>query len=377
MDVNDNAPIFPQPYYTVYVKENGAAGKILCSVSASDPDLGENAKISYSILDSKVQDVSVSSYIYINSDNGSLYSMHSFDYEKLKVFQIQVQAKDQGSPSLSSNTTVHVFILDQNDNAPAVIYPSVIMGSVSHQKLPRSAKAGHLVTKVTAVDADSGHNAWISYKVVEATDASLLGVNLYTGEVRTKRAVSEQDDASQMLLIEIKDNGEPVQSTTVTVGILLEDGVHEPISDLRQKAQEPSQKNSKITFYLIVSLASVSAVSFVTFVILTVKCVRNSRRGACCCVRQSDSDGYKNPNRNLQIQLNTDGPIKYVEVLGGDMLSQSQSFRSCLSPVSEFSDFTFVKPSSTTDFKEMINVLDASLPDSAWTFESQQVSMTS
>ncbi|XP_035265729.1 protocadherin gamma-C5-like isoform X13 [Anguilla anguilla] len=372
LDVNDNPPVFSQPSYTVYVKENGAPGTILCSVSASDPDLGENAKISYSVLDSKVEDVSVSSYVYINSDNGSVYSMHSFDYEKLKVFQIQVQAKDQGFPSLSSNATVHVFILDQNDNAPTVIYPSVVMGSVSQQKIPRSAKAGHLVTKVTAVDADSGHNAWISYKVVEATDASLLGVNLYTGEVRTKRSVSEQDDASQRLLIEIKDNGEPVQSTTVTVGILLEDGVHEPISDLRHKAQEPSKKNNKITFYLIISLASVSAVSFVTFVILAVKCVRNSRRGACCCIRSSDSDGYKNPNRNLQIQLNTDGPIKYVEVLGGDMMSQSQSFRSCLSPVSEFSDFTFVKPSSTSDFKDMISVLDASLPDSAWTFESQQ-----
>ncbi|KAJ8246897.1 hypothetical protein GJAV_G00256570 [Gymnothorax javanicus] len=377
LDANDNPPIFSQPSYIVYVKENRMPGTLLCSVSASDPDLGENAKISYSILDSKVEDVSVSSFIYINSDNGSIFSMHSFDYEKLKVFQIQVQAKDHGSPSLNCNATVHVFILDQNDNSPTVIYPSAVLGSVSHQKMPRSAKVGHLVTKVTAVDADSGHNAWISYRVVEATDSSLFGVNLYTGEVRTKRAVSEQDDASQRLLIEIKDNGEPIQSTTVTVGILLEDGIHEPIADLRQKAQEPSKKNSKITFYLIVSLASVSAVSFVTFVILAVKCARNSRRGTCCCIRRPDYDGYKNPNRNLQIQLNTDGPIKYVEVLGGDMMSQSQSFRSCLSPVSEFSDYTFVKPSSTSDFKDVISVLDASLPDSAWTFESQQIMLQS
>uniref|UniRef100_A0A3P8T425 Protocadherin 1 gamma 31 n=1 Tax=Amphiprion percula TaxID=161767 RepID=A0A3P8T425_AMPPE len=276
-DVNDNPPMFTQPSYNVYLKENGVPGSILYSVSASDLDFGENAKISYSILDSKVQDVSVSSYVYINSDNGSIYSMHSFDYEKLKVFQIQVQAKDQGSPSLSSNATVHVFILDQNDNAPAVIYPSsAALGSLSHQRMPRSAKAGHLVTKVTAVDADSGHNAWISYKVSEATDASLFTVNLYTGEVRTKRAVSEQDDSSQRLLIEIKDDGEPVQSATVTVSILLEDGLHE-------------------------GAAGAAAVA--------------------------------NPNRNLQIQLNTDGPIKYVEVLGGDMLSQSQSFRSCMSPM--------------------------------------------
>ncbi|XP_029298051.1 LOW QUALITY PROTEIN: protocadherin gamma-B7-like [Cottoperca gobio] len=244
LDVNDNPPVFSHPSYVVYVKENHAPGKILCSVSATDPDSGDNAKISYSILDSKVQDVSVSSYVYINSDNGSIYSMHSFDYEKLKVFQIQVQAKDQGSPSLSSNTTVHVFILDQNDNAPAVIYPSsAALGSLSHQRMPRTAKAGHLVTKVTAVDADSGHNAWISYKLAEATDTSLFTVNLYTGEVRTKRAASEQDDSSQRLLIEIKDDGEPVQSATVTVSILMEDGLHEPILDLRHKVAEPKQEN--------------------------------------------------------------------------------------------------------------------------------------
>ncbi|XP_029113253.1 protocadherin gamma-C5-like isoform X5 [Scleropages formosus] len=374
LDVNDNIPTFSQPSYNVYITENNPAGSSIGSVSASDIDVDKNSLLSYSIVDSTLDGVATKSHFYINSENGTIYSMHSFDYEKTKVFHIVVQAKDHGSPSLSSNVTVHVFILDQNDNVPAVIYPFAVMGSVSHQKMPRSAKAGHLVTKVTAVDADSGHNAWVSYKLVEATDASLFSVNLYTGEVRTKRAVSEQDDSSHRLLIEIKDNGEPVQSATVTVGISLEDGVHEPILDFRQhKSHEPASKSNKITFYLIVSLASVSAVSFLTFAILAVRCIRSSASRACCCVRRGDSDEYNNnPNRNLHIQLNTDGPIKYVEVLGGDMLSQSQSFRSCLSPVSEFSDFTFVKPSSTTDFKEMINVLDASLPDSAWTFESQQ-----
>ncbi|XP_072295800.1 protocadherin gamma-C5-like [Eucyclogobius newberryi] len=373
-DVNDNPPVFSQPSYNVYLKENGVPGSILYSVSASDLDFGENAKVSYSILDSKVQDVSVSSYVYINSENGSIYSMHSFDYEKLKVFQIMVQAKDQGSPSLSSNATVHVFILDQNDNAPAVIYPSSAgLGSLSLQRMPRTAKAGYLVTKVTAVDADSGHNAWISYKVAEATDASLFSVNQYTGEVRTKRAVAEQDDSSQRLLIEIRDDGEPVQSATVTVSILLEDGLHEPIQDIRHKAAESGVKTGRLALYLILSLASVSVLSLVTFLILAVKCVKSSAGSASCCVRRSDCDDYKNPNRNLQIQLNTDGPIKYVEVLGGDMMSQSQSFRSCMSPMSEYSDFTLIKPSSTSDFKEVISVLDASLPDSTWTFESQQV----
>ncbi|XP_077433267.1 protocadherin gamma-C5-like isoform X50 [Vanacampus margaritifer] len=371
-DVNDNPPVFSQSSYNVYLKENGVAGSILYSVSASDLDAGENAKVSYSIVDSKVHDVSVSSYVYVNSENGSIYSMHSFDYEKVKVFEVQVEAKDQGSPSLSSNASVHVFILDQNDNAPAVIYPSP--HAASHLRVPRSAKAGYLLSKVTAVDADSGHNAWISYKVAEATDASLFTLSLYTGEVRTKRAVSEQDDSSQRLIVEVKDDGEPVQSATVTLSILLEDGVtvSEPVLELRHKASEAGKKGGRITLYLILALASVSVLSLLTLFILAVKCMRSSASGATCCVRRTHCHEDKKPNRNLHIQLNSDGPIKYVEVLGGDVMSQSHSFRSCMSPMSEYSDFTLVKPSSTTDFKEVISVLDASLPDSTWTFESQQ-----
>ncbi|NP_001012674.3 protocadherin 1 gamma c 5 precursor [Danio rerio] len=371
LDVNDNPPLFSQPSYTVYIKENSLPGASLFSISATDIDKDRNAMLSYSVLDLSSSQIPASSYFYINSENGTIYSMSSFDYEKMKLISIVVQAKDQGSPFLSSNATVHVFILDQNDNAPAVIYPSTSMGSVSHQRMPRSAKTGHLVTKVTAVDADSGHNAWLFYRLAEATDASLFSVNLHTGEVRTKRAVSEHDDSSQRLVLEIKDNGEPIQSTTVTVDILIEDGFHEPISDYREKTIEPNRKSGKITLYLIISLASVSLLCLMTFFILLVKCARGSRGGSSCCIRRTNSD-YKNPNRNLQIQLNTDGPIKYVEVLGGDMMSQSQSFGSYLSPMSEFSDLTLIKPSSTTNFTDTLNTLDASLPDSAWTFESQQ-----
>nr|XP_055064633.1 protocadherin gamma-C5-like [Misgurnus anguillicaudatus] len=372
LDVNDNPPLFSQSSYNIYVKENNQAGVSLFSVTATDIDQDKNAIVTYSIRDLNSNHVPASSYFYINSENGTIYSMSSFDYEKVKLFSVVVQAKDHGSPSLSSNATVHVFILDHNDNAPAVIYPSTVTGSVSHQRMPRSAKAGHLVTKVTAVDADSGHNAWIFYRLAEATDASLFNVNLHTGEVRTKRSVSEQDDSSQRLVIEIKDNGEPIQSTTVTVDIILEDGFHEPISDKRKIRSEVDKKTGKITLYLIISLASVSLLCLMTFFILLVKCARGSSGSSSCCIRRTNS-GYSNPNRNLQIQLNTDGPIKYVEVLGGDMMSQSQSFGSYLSPMSEFSDFTLVKTNSTANFTDTLNVLDASLPDSAWTFESQQV----
>ncbi len=120
---------------------------------------------------------------------------------------------------------------------------------------PVLLKQDILLLRWTAVDADSGHNAWLFYRLAEATDASLFSVSLHTGEVRTKRVVSEHDDSSQRLLIEIKDNGEPIQSTTVTVDILIEDGFNEPISDYREKTIESNKKTGKITLYLIISLA--------------------------------------------------------------------------------------------------------------------------
>nr|XP_005995389.1 PREDICTED: protocadherin gamma-C5 isoform X12 [Latimeria chalumnae] len=181
-DVNDNSPRFARPEYTVHIQENNPPGASIGSVTASDPDSGMNSKLSYSLLDNKIQGMSVSSYVYINSDNGSIYSLRSLDYEQIKVFQIAVQVKDAGSPPLSSTVTIYVFVLDQNDNAPTIIYPPVKMDSAVQLTLPQLADAGFLVTKIVAVDVDNGHNAWLSYKVLQDTDPKLFSVSPHTGE---------------------------------------------------------------------------------------------------------------------------------------------------------------------------------------------------
>ncbi|KAG9346574.1 hypothetical protein JZ751_006885 [Albula glossodonta] len=360
LDVNDNSPEIILKSEPKPVREDAPIGTVVALISTKDLDSEDNGKVNLNVMSKypfKLKPTFLNNYALVTDSN--------LDREKFPEYEIEITASDSGNPPLVSKNIVTVSILDVNDNPPIFSQPSYTV------YVKENGVVGNILFSVSASDPDMGDNAKISYSILDSKVQD-MSVSSYV----YINSDNEQDEASQRLLVEIKDNGEPVQSTTVTVGILLEDGVQEPISDVQRKAQEPSKKNSKITFYLIISLASVSVVSFVTFVILTVKCVRNSGRGSCCCMRSSDSDGYKNPNRNLQIQLNTDGPIKYVEVLGGDMMSQSQSFRSCFSPVSEYSDFTFVKPSSTSDFKEMINVLDASLPDSAWTFESQQVSIT-
>ncbi|XP_009999711.1 PREDICTED: protocadherin Fat 4-like [Chaetura pelagica] len=183
-DVNDNAPNFSSPFDTAHVQENSLPGTSVFSVSAFDPDEGSNAKLSYSILDNGMQDVPISAYFRIDQDNGTIYTMRALDYEQDKVFQVPVEVKDAGSPVLSSTAVVHVFVLDENDNAPTIVYPPVPKGSAFHQTIPVLAEPGYLVTKIVAVDADSGHNAWLSYQLQESAEALPFQVERRSGEIR-------------------------------------------------------------------------------------------------------------------------------------------------------------------------------------------------
>ncbi|XP_039339418.1 protocadherin alpha-4-like [Mauremys reevesii] len=220
-DVNDNAPAFPQPVYTVFVKENNPPGAHLLTVSASDPDLRENAFVSYSVVERSVREQPLSSYISVHSESGHIYALQPFDYEELQVLQFQVSARDAGFPSLCGDVTVQLFVLDANDNAPAVSPAGSVGGSPGPELVPLSAGAGHVVGKIRAVDADSGYNAWLRYEVQEPGAAGPFRVGVYSGEISTTRALEEADGPSQRLVILVKDHGEPALSATATVSLSL------------------------------------------------------------------------------------------------------------------------------------------------------------
>uniref|UniRef100_A0A452ILT9 Cadherin domain-containing protein n=1 Tax=Gopherus agassizii TaxID=38772 RepID=A0A452ILT9_9SAUR len=219
-DVNDNAPAFPQPVYTVFVKENNPPGAHLLTVSASDPDL-ENALTVYSVVERSVGEQPLSSYISVHSESGHIYALQPLDYEELQVLQFQVSARDAGLPSLCGNVTVQLFVLDANDNAPAVSPAGSVRGSPGPELVPLSAGAGHVVGKIRAVDADSGYNAWLRYEVQEPGAAGPFRVGVYSGEISTRRALEEADGPSQRLVILVKDHGEPSLSATATVSLSL------------------------------------------------------------------------------------------------------------------------------------------------------------
>ncbi|CAL8270532.1 unnamed protein product [Boreogadus saida] len=266
-DVNDNRPSFARNPYTFYVGENNKPGMPIFSVSASDADEGDNAAISYS-FDRKSSGPSISSFLNINDANGSIYALKKFDFETQKTFQFHVIATDAGNPSLSSNVTVCVYILDQNDNAPVILYPLSSNGSAEGmEQIPRNVNAGHLVTKVRAYDADIGYNGWLLFSLQEVSDHSLFGLDRYTGRIRTLRSFTETDEAQHKLVILVKDNGNVSLSATATVVVKLVEP-KEAISASDVKSAATDQGENDIPFYLIITLGSVSTLFLISIIVL-------------------------------------------------------------------------------------------------------------
>ncbi|XP_032192319.1 protocadherin gamma-A11 isoform X47 [Mustela erminea] len=267
-DDNDNPPTFADSSYSIYIPENNARGASFFSVMAVDRDSSENSQITYSLVEDTLQGAPLSTYISINSNTGTLYALRSFDYEQFRDLQLWVTAQDSGKPPLSSNVSVNIFVLDQNDNAPEILYPTLPTdGSTGVELAPRSAEPGYLVTKVVAVDRDSGQNAWLSYRLLKASEPGLFAVGLHTGEVRTARALLDRDALKQSLVVAVQDHGQPPLSATVTLTVAVADSIPDVLADLGSIGTPADPDDADLTLYLVVAVAAVSCV-FLAFVIV-------------------------------------------------------------------------------------------------------------
>nr|AAS77415.1 cadherin-related neuronal receptor 11 [Gallus gallus] len=258
-DVNDNAPAFAQAVYTVLARENNAAGAELARLWARDPDEAGNGRVSYSVAEGGAGTGAgsgsgsgwrpASSYVSVDAESGRLRALRPLDYEELQVLQFEVRAVDAGEPPLCGNATVQLFVVDENDNAPALLPPagggpwpwaageaaepgsrppgsagSAVSSWSLWARAAWGAPAGQVVAKIRAVDADSGYNAWLRYELREPRGEGPFRVGLYSGEVSTARALEEADGPRQRLLIVVRDHGEPPRSATATLSVSLVEG---------------------------------------------------------------------------------------------------------------------------------------------------------
>ncbi|NP_001076052.1 protocadherin alpha-2 precursor [Pan troglodytes] len=285
-DVNDNAPAFAQPEYTVFVKENNPPGCHIFTVSAWDADAQENALVSYSLVERRVGERALSSYVSVHAESGKVYALQPLDHEEVELLQFQVTARDAGVPPLGSNVTLQVFVLDENDNAPALLAPraGTAAGAVS-ELVPWSVGAGHVVAKVRAVDADSGYNAWLSYELQLGTGSARIPfrVGLYTGEISTTRALDEADSPRHRLLVLVKDHGEPALTATATVLVSLVESGQAPKASSRAWVGAAGSEATlvDVNVYLIIAICAVSSLLVLTVLLYTaLRCSVPATEGA-------------------------------------------------------------------------------------------------
>uniref|UniRef100_A0A667WW91 Cadherin domain-containing protein n=1 Tax=Myripristis murdjan TaxID=586833 RepID=A0A667WW91_9TELE len=329
-DVNDNAPVFPLAAYSAFISENNSPVSIF-TISAQDSDWNQNAKISYFLEDTQISGNQINALVSINSETGVLHAVRSFDYEQIKLLELVVKAQDGGSPPLSSNVSVKILIQDQNDNAPQVLYPVQTGGSLVAEMVPRSAEVGYLVTKVVAVDVDSGQNAWLSYKLQKATDRALFEVGLQNGEIRTIRQVTDKDAVKQRLTVVVEDNGQPSRSATVNVNVAVADSFPEVLSEFTDFTQD-KEYNDNLTFYLVLALAVVSFL-FITCLVVIIS-VKIHRWRQSRILYQS----------NLPVIPYY--PPRYSDTLGTGTLPHVYNYEVCRTTDSRKSDCKYMQPMS-------------------------------
>ncbi|XP_056677601.1 protocadherin beta-16-like [Monodelphis domestica] len=329
LDINDNLPLFNQSSYTMYVTENNSPSLMIGGVNATDSDSGQNAKVTYSIWPENKSSLFSSPLISINSENGQVYILKTLDYEEIKDFKVTVKASDSGSPSLSTNVTIYVVIVDENDNAPVILYPMRNYSASYSELVPRAAEEGYLVTKVVAVDKDSGQNSWLSYQLLKATDPELFIVWSHNGEVRTARSISDRDAIKQKLIILVRDNGSPMLSTPAALDLLLVDGFSESHIHIPDSIEE-EKYDGTLTMYLIISLTLISFLFLVSITIfIVIKVYKRKQLKKRSHYHFGDANSF---------------PRSLADITGTGTLFQTYKYDMCLASGSDNSEFKFLKP---------------------------------
>ncbi|XP_029368540.1 protocadherin alpha-5-like isoform X5 [Echeneis naucrates] len=359
-DVNDNAPRFKEPVINIFVKENSPVGSVIYTMSADDPDVDENAKVTFSAVNNHKKHF-MGSIINVNSETGDIVSLQSFNYEELKTFQFKVQATDSGVPPLSSNVTVNVFILDENDNSPSVLAPYSDHGSVNSETIPYSAEAGYFVAKIRAVDADSGYNALLSYHLSEPKGNNLFRIGTSTGEIRTKRRMSDNDLKTHPLVVLVSDNGEPSLSATVSIEVVVVESAAEIHTQVRHVPLK-EETFSDLNLYLLIAIVSVSVIFLLSLItLIAVRCHRTdssfSRYSAPMITTHPDGSwSYSKATQQYDVCFSSDTlksdvvvfpapfpPVdaELISINGGDTFTKTQTLPNKEKPKAPNSDWRY------------------------------------
>lgn len=176
VDQNDEPPVFEKRKYTGNVQEDAPIGTSILDLSATDADIGDNARLEYFISGGGQSQLFRMETVYSPENKGILYLEGKLDFESKSTYTIKVTATDRKN---SDTVDVVITVINTNDNAPeftALIYEGTIQ---------EETKAGEKVAQVSATDSDSpGIKDTLVYSI-DKTGQRYFSINSGTGEITT------------------------------------------------------------------------------------------------------------------------------------------------------------------------------------------------
>lgn len=238
LDVNDNAPQFPEESIAVSFSESAVAGTRLLLDAATDLDSGINSVTDdYRIVEGNHEDKF--RLAVTTNPSGDVSYLHlettgKLDRESHGFYRLNISARDGGTPAEFGYLQVNVTILDVNDNPPIFDHSDYIVS------LNESVPPGTPVMQVMASDADLGDNSKITYYLSDTE--TQFTVDPETGVISTTEQLScpQQNCPPQprssscpkscVFTVFARDHGSPRQDgrTYVTVN-LVDTNDHDPI----------------------------------------------------------------------------------------------------------------------------------------------------
>uniref|UniRef100_A0A3Q2DJZ9 Cadherin EGF LAG seven-pass G-type receptor 2 n=1 Tax=Cyprinodon variegatus TaxID=28743 RepID=A0A3Q2DJZ9_CYPVA len=212
-DDNDNAPQFSEKRYVVQVPEDMTPNTEILQVTATDQDRGSNAVVHFSIMSGNTR-----GQFYLDAQTGKMDLVSHLDYEANKEYTLRIRAQDGGRPPLSNiSGLVTVQVLDVNDNAP--IFVSTPFQATVLENVP----LGYSVIHIQAVDADSGENSRLEYRLTETTPNFPFAINNSTGWIVVAAELDRESVDFYNFGVEARDHGYPFMSSSASISMTILD----------------------------------------------------------------------------------------------------------------------------------------------------------
>ncbi|XP_059850094.1 neural-cadherin [Hypanus sabinus] len=215
-DVNDHAPVFTQSVFRAKISENIETNTEVLVVPATDDDDGENALVTFSIVDGD-EDHKFLMETDHPKKHGIIKLKKRLNYEKFteRWFNLTIKVEDLDYFSLA---TCIIDVEDYNDHPP-VFSPQFYEAG----PLLEDVFIGTRVVQVTAMDLDSAQNGRFTYSITNASDPLQQFSVGSDGWVTIASALDHETMPQHQLVVLATDQGSPPLTGSATIALTVQD----------------------------------------------------------------------------------------------------------------------------------------------------------